>query len=138
MNDIWMPQTTDQINERAQAGGSVPLAALVNAYLDVSLALLSAQGGVAPHPGEGAELAELALGAAIARRLTQGHGVGIRDALNAGASWSQVAAALDVREDAVKAEFEAWVDGQARLFAEYGKFGLNADDEAAARRHLQD
>lgn len=136
MGTIWMPTTIEQIDERAHEGGQVDLATLVDAYLDVSQELFRARHGVAPHPGEGAELAELALSAAVARRVTQGRGVGIRDALDAGATWTQVASALDATEASVKAEFAAWIDGQAQLFATYGKYGLDVAGEAAARRHL--
>lgn len=133
MNDIWMPQTTGQINERAQAGGSVPLATLRQ-----RLPRRVARTPQRPRPGRPPSRRGRGTGGAGPRcRPSPDMSRGARASGSVTRSTRvrpghRSPPALDAPEGSVKAEFEAWVDGQARYFAEYGKFGLNADDEAAA------
>ncbi|MFF0361572.1 hypothetical protein [Streptomyces fungicidicus] len=64
-----------------------------------------------PHPVErgtaGDALAGLALGEAVRRHVKHEHGTRVREALELGASWSEVAAALDVSPDDARALLRA-------------------------------
>lgn len=135
----WLPRTPSEIRSRGQAPYfRLTLPQLVAAYTDVTQALFLARTADHPHPGEGAELAALALGAEIARNVSTGRGVAIRAARTAGATWREVADALDVTEGAARDEFAAWINGQSRYYADSGRFGLDPDEEAAARRFLDE
>lgn len=129
----WLPRT------RAEVGAphEITLTTLATAYTDLHIALMLARRLDEPHPGDGAELAELALGAAIAQQVTIGRALGMREARLAGATWREVALALDVTEDDARDEFARWIDGQSSYYATNGKIGLDADQEAAARQLLE-
>lgn len=135
----WRRWTPSEIRSQ----GQVPyfestLPQLVAAYTDVVVALLVADREADhPHPGEGAELARLALGAEIARNVSSARGVGIRAARTAGATWREVADALDVTEAAARDEFAAWINGQSWYYARSG-IGLDPDEAAAARCFLEE
>ncbi|MFI9235872.1 hypothetical protein [Streptomyces sp. NPDC053079] len=92
------------------------------------------------HGGERATaadaLAVLALREAVRREMEYGRGAHIRDALQLGASWGQVAAAVDLTCDEARALLRAWADGQRHLYAaseERGEqpLGLSAGQHAA-------
>ncbi|MEZ3182966.1 hypothetical protein KYY02_31200 [Streptomyces pimonensis] len=74
----------------------------------------------ADHPGErgtaGDALAALALGEAIRRRIADEHGSRVHEALELGASWTEVAAALDITPDDARALLRTWADGQHQLY----------------------
>lgn len=94
-----------------------------------------------PHPvargTAGDALAVLALEESIRREAEQGRGTGVLAALELGASWPEVAAALDVDQAEARALLRAWAEGQHRLYrgdVEKGRprpFGLDADRYAA-------
>ncbi|MGA5606172.1 hypothetical protein ACPCUF_35040 [Streptomyces griseoincarnatus] len=93
-----------------------------------------------PHPlerGTAADaLAGLALGEAVRRRIADEHGSRVREALELGATWSEVAAALDVSPDDARELLRAWAEGQHRLhrgdLAEGRPRPLGLDDAAHA------
>ncbi|WSB58665.1 hypothetical protein OG880_33225 (plasmid) [Streptomyces cellulosae] len=73
-----------------------------------------------PHPLERGTAADalvgLALGEAIRRRIADEHGSRVREALELGAAWSEVAAALGVEPDEARELLRAWAEGQHRLY----------------------
>jgi hypothetical protein len=73
-----------------------------------------------PHPVErgdaGDALAALALREAIRRDMELGRGNRIHEALRLGATWSQVAAALDVTPGEARELLRAYADGQQHLY----------------------
>ena len=71
----------------------------------------------------------LALGERIARYYR--HPSQVDKAVKAGASWAQIAAATGTTEDAARAAYLQWADGQHRLHADIG-IGLDDDEYAAA------
>jgi len=79
----------------------------------------------------------LATGELVARAYR--HPANVDRALKAGATWEQVAAALDCDEAQARQDYRKWAEGQHRLWAgEYGgggKFGMNDAEytEALAR-----
>jgi hypothetical protein len=93
-----------------------------------------------PHPVERGTaddaLAGLALREAIRRRVDNERAVRVREALTLGATWAQVAAALDVTPNDARELLRAWAEGQHRLYrgdvadGRPRPFGL--DDEAHA------
>ncbi|GAA0680207.1 hypothetical protein GCM10009536_08280 [Streptomyces thermocarboxydus] len=93
-----------------------------------------------PHPlerGTAADaLAGLALGEAVRRRIADEHGSRVREALELGATWSEVAAALDVFPDDARELLRAWAEGQHRLYrgnlAEGRPRPLGLDDQEHA------
>ncbi|MCX4482157.1 hypothetical protein OOK44_38115 [Streptomyces cellulosae] len=93
-----------------------------------------------PHPverGTAADaLAGLALGEAVRRRIADEHGSRMREALELGATWSEVAAALDVAPDDARELLRAWAEGQHRLYrgdvTEGRPRPLGLDDDAHA------
>jgi hypothetical protein len=73
----------------------------------------------------------LAAGEMLARNYR--HPALIHQAVQAGASWSQIAAATGSDEAQVRQGYREWADGQHRLYADYqGKFGMNDAEHAAA------
>jgi hypothetical protein len=71
----------------------------------------------------------LALGERIARYYR--HPSQVDKAVRAGASWEQIAAATGTAEDAARAAYREWAEGQHRLHADTG-IGLDDDEYAAA------
>jgi hypothetical protein len=57
----------------------------------------------------------------------------VRSARWAGASWSQIGAALGTTKQAAWEAHNRWIDGQAEQHRRSGYQGLDADDVAAAR-----
>ncbi|MEU1826638.1 hypothetical protein ABZ502_29935 [Streptomyces abikoensis] len=85
----------------------------------------------------GDALTQLALGESIRREVGHHRPGDIHQALQLGATWNQVAAALDITADAARAELRAHADGQRHLyttFEERGEkpFGFTAEQHAAA------
>lgn len=85
----------------------------------------------------GEALAVIALRESIRRDIEHGRGVRVREALELGATWSEVAAALDVDPDEARALLRAWADMQHDLYrrdvadGRPRPFGTNDDQHAA-------
>jgi hypothetical protein len=126
---------------RTSPGGPVPLrwqAERHGAHTDRLMnADLPADFPYAVERGDaGDALACLALGESMRRDLKAQRSSQIRKALAMGATWSQVAAALDVTPDEARALLQSWADGQRNLWLGYEAegvepLGLDADDYAA-------
>jgi hypothetical protein len=96
-----------------------------------------------PDPGEyepltvAEHLEMLALGEAIA--FYYRHPAGVDDAVRAGATWAQIAAARNTRPEAARAAYREWAEGQHQ-YASMGDdeytAALEAAGPAAAGRHL--
>ena len=84
-------------------------------------------GGTSLDTAEALEL--LALGEVISRKAHDSQLVGFRAALRGGASWEQIAAALDVTPDEAWAAYHRAIERQERTAA-------LAPDEAASAREL--
>ncbi|MDA5279913.1 hypothetical protein [Streptomyces sp. Isolate_45] len=84
----------------------------------------------------GDALTLLALGTALRRSVEQHRGVDIHQALTLGATWAEVALALDVDTERARTWLQAWADGQRSLYllAEsegHQPMGLSASQHAA-------
>lgn len=84
----------------------------------------------------GDSLAALALGTSIRRDIAREHAIRVREAIELGATWEQVAAALDISADEARSLLREWADNQRRLWLRYEAdgtkpFGLDADEHAA-------
>ncbi|MER6171873.1 hypothetical protein [Streptosporangium sp. NPDC001681] len=79
--------------------------------------------------GEALEL--LALGEVIARKAGYGRQLSVRSARQAGASWSQIGAALGTSKQAAWEAHNRWIDEQAG--ERDGHWGWDENDVAAAR-----
>jgi hypothetical protein len=75
----------------------------------------------------------LALGEVIARKAGYGRQLTVRSARQAGASWSQIGAALGTSKQAAWEAHSRWIDGQAEQRRRSGYEGLGPDGVAAAR-----
>jgi hypothetical protein len=93
-----------------------------------------------PHPVERGTaqdaVAELALRESIRRDAENGRGTRMHTALELGATWVEVAAALDISPDDARALLRQWADGQHRLYVsdqEQGRkpVGFTPDQHAA-------
>src|SRR5580704_18207505 len=92
--------------------------------------------GEEPGPGplsrdEALEL--LALSEVIARKAGYGRQLSVRSARRAGASWSQIGAALGTSKQAAWEAHTRWIDSQAEQHRRSGYEGLDPDTVAAAR-----
>lgn len=76
----------------------------------------------------------LALGEVLARKAGYGRQLAVRTARAAGASWSQIGAALGTSKQSAWEAHTRWIDRQAEQHRQTGFEGLDADDIAAARR----
>jgi hypothetical protein len=93
-----------------------------------------AAAGDAPPPLTREEALEiLALGEVIARKAGYGRQLTVRSARRAGASWSQIGAALGTSKQAAWEAHSRWIDDQAEQRRRCGYKGLGDDDIAAAR-----
>jgi hypothetical protein len=62
----------------------------------------------------------------------------VDNALRAGATWAQVAEALDTSEAAARVAYRAWADGQHQLWVDCdGKFGMDGGEHAGAMRRME-
>jgi hypothetical protein len=75
----------------------------------------------------------LALGEVIARKAAYGRQLTVRSARTAGASWSQVGAALGISKQAAWEAHSQWIEGQAEQHRRNGCGGMDADMADAAR-----
>ena len=81
-----------------------------------------------------AEVLELlALGEVIARKAVYGRQLAVRSARSAGASWSQIGAALGVTKQAAWEAHDRWIDDQAEQNRAADYRGLDEAQTAAAR-----
>src|SRR5262252_3553052 len=95
---------------------------------------LPADGPPEPGPLSWHEALELlALSEVIARKAGYGRQLTVRSARQAGASWSQIGAALGTSKQAAWEAHSRWIDGQAEQHQRSGYEGLDEDAVAAAR-----
>jgi len=76
----------------------------------------------------------LALGEVIARKASYGRQLDVRTARQAGASWSQIGAALGMSKQAIWEAHARWIEEQAAEHQRDGVSGFAEDDVDAARR----
>lgn len=81
--------------------------------------------------GEALEM--LALGEVIARKAVYGRQLAVRTARAAGASWSQIGAALGVTKQSAWETHARWIEDQAEQHRRSGYEGLDPAGAAAAR-----
>lgn len=88
--------------------------------------------GEAMHPplALAEHLEVLALGELLARHYR--HPARVHDAVAAGATWAEIAAATGVGEDEARHAYAQWADGQHQLHEDSGRYGLADDEHAAA------
>lgn len=93
-----------------------------------------------PHVERGTAadaLSQLALGESIRRTVARFRALDVRQALTLGATWAQVAAALDTAPDDARALLRTWADGQRQHYEQDQaegcdrQIGLDADQYAA-------
>ncbi len=75
----------------------------------------------------------LALGEVIARKAGYGRQLSVRSARAAGASWSQIGAALGTSKQSAWEAHSRWIDQQARQHGHLGYEGMTEPEAAAAR-----
>lgn len=75
----------------------------------------------------------LALTEVVARKAAYGRQLTVRAAREAGASWTQIGAALGMSKQAAWEAHTRWIDAQAEVFGEPGRIGFDEEDLAAAR-----
>jgi hypothetical protein len=81
-----------------------------------------------------AELLELlALSEVVARKAAYGRQLTVRAAREAGASWSQIGAALGTSKQAAWEAHMRWIDAQAAAHGRPGQTGFDETDAAEAR-----
>jgi len=90
------------------------------------------------EPGAGALLKNealemLALGEVISRKAGYGRQLTVRSARAAGASWSQIGAALGTSKQSAWEGHSRWIDQQAEQHGRAGYEGMNEREASAAR-----
>ncbi len=75
----------------------------------------------------------LALSEVIARKVVYGRQLSVRSARRAGASWTQIGAALGTSKQAAWETHNRWIDEQAKREDTPGHWGWDDNDVAAAR-----
>jgi hypothetical protein len=91
-------------------------------------------GGSEVTPLSTAEVLELlALGEVIARKASYGRQLAVRNARAAGASWSQIGAALGTSKQSAWEAHARWIEDQAEQHRRGGYEGMDEDWAAAAR-----
>ncbi|MET7700193.1 hypothetical protein [Streptomyces sp. NPDC005485] len=75
----------------------------------------------------------LALSEVVARKAAYGRQLTIRAAREAGASWSQIGAALGTSKQAAWEAHTRWIDTQAAVHGQPGRMGFDEADVAQAR-----
>jgi hypothetical protein len=93
---------------------------------------LSEPPGDAPLPAQEA-LELLALGEVIARKAGYGRQLTVRSARTAGASWSQIGAALGTSKQSAWEAYSRWIDQQAERHGRIWYQGMDEQEAAAAR-----
>ncbi|NEC39051.1 hypothetical protein [Streptomyces rubrogriseus] len=126
---------------RAEAGGPVPLMWQMQKLTEHNDRLMNRR-LPADFPYEvergdaGDSLAALALGTSIRRDIAMERASRVREAIELGATWGQVATALDVTADEARDLLRRWADGQRKLWLGYEAegvkpIGMDADEHAA-------
>jgi hypothetical protein len=111
---------------------SLTLAAAVERYDHLRTRATGMDGDEAPlSTDEALEL--LALAEVIARKVGYGRQLDVRTARAAGASWSQIGAALGTSKQAAWEAHQRWIDDQASRPDEPGHLGMDADEVREAR-----
>src|SRR4051812_32703523 len=106
----------------------------VDAAADVDAGRAGDPGAAAVRPlGRDEALELLALGEVIARKAAYGRQLTVRSARAAGASWSQIGAALGVSKQAAWEAHSRWIDDQAEQHRRDDYRGLTDEQVAAAR-----
>ena len=88
--------------------------------------------GDAPLPAQEA-LELLALGEVIAKKAGYGRQLTVRSARTAGASWSQIGAALGTSKQSAWEAHSRWIDQQAERHGRIWYQGMDEQEAAAAR-----
>ncbi|MFE4539676.1 hypothetical protein ACFRKB_32200 [Streptomyces scopuliridis] len=128
---------------RSEAGGPVPLMWQMEKFTEHNDRLMNRR-LPADFPYEvdrgdvDDSLAALALGASMRRDIERQHASRVREAVELGATWDQVAAALDITDDEARDLLRRYADGQRQLWLGYeaeGRkpIGMDADEYAAVR-----
>ncbi|MGW5784828.1 hypothetical protein ACWEWK_12630 [Streptomyces sp. NPDC003757] len=78
-------------------------------------------------------LESLALSEVVARKATHGRQLTVRAAREAGASWSQIGAALGTSKQAAWEAHTRWIDAQEAARGRPGQIGFDPADAAEAR-----
>jgi hypothetical protein len=87
-----------------------------------------------PPPLQQQEALELlALGEVIARKAGYGRELAVRSARAAGASWSQIGAAIGTSKQAAWESHNRWIDQQLGQHGRLGYVGMDEQQAAAAR-----
>ncbi|HYN97433.1 MAG TPA: hypothetical protein VES42_26635 [Pilimelia sp.] len=89
--------------------------------------------GAAPPLSPEDSLEMLALGEVIARKAGYGRQLAVRTARAAGASWSQIGAALGTSKQSAWEAHARWISDQAEQHRRSGYAGLDDEQVAAAR-----
>jgi hypothetical protein len=76
----------------------------------------------------------LALGEVVIRKAGYGRQTMVRSARSAGASWTQIGAALGSSKQAAWEAHNRWIEDQARQHEKNDLHGMDADDVTRARR----
>jgi hypothetical protein len=92
-----------------------------------------ADDGVPSALGKHEALELLALGEVITRKAAYGRQLTVRSARAAGASWSQIGAALGTSKQSAWEAHTRWIDQQAGQHARLDYEGMGARDAATAR-----
>jgi hypothetical protein len=102
-------------------------------YEDLRLqdSLADPEDGPLPSLPDSLEL--LALGELIARKAAYGRQLAIRSARRAGASWTQIGAALGTSKQSAWEAHNRWIEEQARRHGAVGELGFDAVETRAAR-----
>ncbi|MYQ91478.1 hypothetical protein GTY20_09125 [Streptomyces sp. SID4946] len=119
---------------------TTPIAWMENRRGDHSLALLLCRNDPHRH-GPTDALACLALGEAIRTELGHYRGSLVHDARRRGASWQQIADALDTDVPTVQQLLRDWADGQHRLYQAEpvtGRLGLSTAEHQAVLALIPD
>jgi hypothetical protein len=89
----------------------------------------------APAPLTGQQALELlALGELVARKAAYGRQLTVRSAREAGASWSQIGAALGISKQSAWEGHNRWIDQQVSEHSRIDYTGLDEQEAAAARK----
>jgi hypothetical protein len=89
--------------------------------------------GVAPPLSREESLELLALSEVVIRKAGYGRQAMVRTARAAGASWTQIGAALGSSKQAAWEAHNRWIEDQARQHEETGYTGLDPDSASSAR-----
>ena len=98
------------------------------------LRMREALGGATDTPDRAELLELLALSEVVARKASYGRQLTVRAAREAGASWSQIGAALGTSKQAAWEAHTRWIDAQREQQRDAGNEGLDPDEIARLRQ----